>query len=272
VAPRARRRDPDDPLAAYRRIRKPMPPPERVEPDRRRRIQERGDEEELRLTASPREFADRVDAGRQLAALLRPLADEDAVILGIPRGGVEVAAVVAQELDAPLDVVIPRKVGAPNNPELGLGAVAEGVEVLDAGLIGALAVSPDYLEAEIARQQEEIRRRAHAYREGRRTIDIAGRVTVVLDDGVATGGTAVAAVRWARAHGAARVVLAVPVAPAEGVERLRAEADEVVVLVAPRLFYAVGQWYADFPQVSDRRVVELLAAARRRQGEGPVSS
>ena len=264
MAPRARRRDPDDPLAAYRRIRKPMPPPERVEPDRRRRMQERSDEEELRLTTSPREFVDRVDAGRQLAALLRPLAGEDAVILGIPRGGVEVAAVVAQDLDAPLDVVIPRKIGAPNNPELGLGAVAEGVEVLDSGLIEALAVSPAYLASEIARQQEEIRRRANAYRGGRPTMDIADGVAVVVDDGVATGGTAVAALRWARARGAARVILAVPVAPAEGVDRLRAEADDVVVLVAPRMFYAVGQWYVDFPQVSDRRVVELLAAARRR--------
>jgi len=260
VAPKARRRDPDDPLAAYRRIRKPMPPPERVEPDRRQEFREREDEEEMR--SSTREFDDRTDAGRQLAALLRPLAGESVVVLGIPRGGVEVAAVVAEELGAPLDVVIPKKVGAPNNPELGLGAIAEGVEVLDPALIKALGVSREYLSAEIAREQEEIRRRSEAYRGGRPPVDLTDTIAVVVDDGVATGGTAVAALRWARRQGASRVVLAVPVAPAEGVERLRAEADEVVVLLAPRLFYAVGQWYVDFPQVSDRRVIELLARRR----------
>ena len=260
VAPKARRRDPDDPLAAYRRIRKPMPPPERVEPDRRQEFREREDEEEMR--SSTREFGDRTDAGRQLAALLRPLAGESVVVLGIPRGGVEVAAVVAEELGAPLDVVIPKKVGAPNNPELGLGAIAEGVEVLDPALIKALGVSREYLSAEIAREQEEIRRRSEAYRGGRPPVDLTDTIAVVVDDGVATGGTAVAALRWARRQGASRVVLAVPVAPAEGVERLRAEADEVVVLLAPRLFYAVGQWYVDFPQVSDRRVIELLARRR----------
>ena len=271
VAPRARRHGPDDPLAAYRRIRKPMPPPERVEPDRRQEIREREDQEEMRLPA--REFVDRTDAGTQLAAVLRPLAEEDVVVLAIPRGGVEVAAVVAEELGAPLDVVIPRKVGAPGNPELGLGAIAEGVEVLDPGLIEALGVSRGYLSAEIAREREEIRRRSHAYRGGRAQVDLKEKVAVVVDDGVATGGTAVAALRWARLHGASRVILAVPVAPAEGVERLRAEADEVVVLLAPRMFYAVGQWYLDFPQVSDRRVVELLAAAsaRRRTQEGDDS-
>jgi len=260
VAPKARRHDPDDPLAAYRRIRKPMPPPERVDPDRRQEFREREDEEEMRSSA--REFDDRTDAGRQLAGLLRPLAGEDVVVLGIPRGGVEVAAIVAQELGAPLDVVIPKKVGAPNNPELGLGAIAEGVEVLDPALIETLGVSREYLSAEIAREQEEIRRRSEAYRGGRPPVDLKDTIAVVVDDGVATGGTAVAALRWARLRGASRVILAVPVAPAEGVERLRAEADEVVVLFAPRLFYAVGQWYVDFPQVSDRRVVELLARSR----------
>jgi len=240
-----------------------MPPPERVEPDRRGEIREREDEEEMRSSA--REFVDRTEAGTQLAALLRPLAEEDVVVLAIPRGGVEVAAVVAEELGAPLDIVIPRKVGAPNNPELGLGAVAEGVEVLDPSLIDALGVSREYLSAEIARQREEIRRRAQAYRGGRPQVDLREKVAVVVDDGVATGGTAVAALRWARLHGASRVILAVPVAPAEGVDRLRGEADEVVVLLAPRMFYAVGQWYQDFPQVSDRRVVELLAAASARE-------
>ena len=206
-------------------------------------------------------FANRRDAGEQLAAALEHLRGEDVVVLGIPRGGVEVAAVVAQKLGAPLDVVIPRKVGAPGNPELGLGAVAEDVEVLDQHLINVLSVSQEYLDREIARQREEIRRRASAYRSGRSPVELEGRVAIIVDDGVATGGTAVAALRWARAKGAKRVVLAVPVAPAEAVRRLQAQADEIVVLASPEPFYAVGQWYRSFPQTSDERVVELLSSS-----------
>jgi predicted phosphoribosyltransferase len=265
----SRHRDSGDPLAAYRRLRKPMPPPERIDPDRRDELREREDEEEIRAASGRRPprpehavrgFIDRRDAGEHLAAALRDLLppDRDVVVLAIPRGGVEVGSVVAAALGAPLDVVIPRKVGAPGNPELGLGAVAEGVEVLDAGLIGALGVDDDYLRREVARQMEEIRRRTDAYRGGRMAADLHGKVAVVVDDGVATGGTAVAALRWARGRGAKRVVLAVPVAPAEGVRRLRAEADDVIALIAPEHFFAVGQWFGDFPQVGDDRVVRLL--------------
>jgi putative phosphoribosyl transferase len=272
VAPRnARRRDSDDPLAAYKRLRKPMPPPERIDPDRRQEELDREAEEEIRASmgrvpggssASGRGFADRRDAGERLAAALRDIVPpgDGTIVLAIPRGGVEVGAVVARALRAPLDVVIPRKVGAPGNPELGLGAVAEGIEVLDAGLIETLGVDAAYVRREVAAQQEEIARRTEVYRHGRPAPDVAGKVAVVVDDGVATGGTAVAALRWARARGASWVVLAVPVAPAETVQRLRPEADEVVVLVAPAHFFAVGQWFGDFPQVSDRRVVELLAS------------
>lgn len=205
-------------------------------------------------------FVDRHDAGARLAEELRDLAGEPVVVLGIPRGGVEIAAAVAAALDAELDVVIPRKVGAPGNPELGLGAVAEGVEVLDERLIRLLAVGEDYLRAEIAAQLDEIVRRAAAYRQGRPEVDLTGKVAVVVDDGVATGGTAVAALRWARRKGAARVILAVPVAPPEAAARLAGEADEVRVLATPEPFHAVGQWYGDFPQVSDERVIELLGS------------
>ncbi len=212
-------------------------------------------------------FADRTEAGERLAEAVRASLAEgeaaDAVVLAIPRGGVEVGAIVAKELGAPLDVVIPRKVGAPGNPELGVGAVAEGVEVLDQGLIGVLGVSEAYLRAEIARQQEEIQRRATAYRLDRPPVALKGKVAIVVDDGVATGGTAAAALRWARRQEAARVLLAVPVAPEEAVRRLRLEADDVQVLATPEPFFAVGQWYADFPQVSDQRVVELLAGSHR---------
>jgi putative phosphoribosyl transferase len=206
-------------------------------------------------------FADRRDAGRQLADTLASLRDEGVVVLGIPRGGVEVAAVVAEALGAPLDIVIPRKVGAPGNPELGLGAVAEDVEVLDEHLIRVLDVSDEYLRREIAAQQEEIARRSSVYRGGRPPVDLEGKVAVVVDDGVATGGTAAAALRWARAKGAKKVVLAVPVAPREAVRRLEADADEVRVLATPEPFFAVGQWYGSFPQVSDERVIELLSTS-----------
>jgi putative phosphoribosyl transferase len=206
-------------------------------------------------------FMDRREAGGRLAQALAHLAGDDVVVLAIPRGGVVVAGAVAQALDAPLDIVVPRKVGAPGNPELGLGAVAPGVRVLDERLIGDLRVPSDYIEREIAAQEREIERRQRAYRGGRPPLAVEGKVAIVVDDGVATGGTAVAAARWARQAGAQRVVLAVPVAPAQALRTLGREVDELVVLATPDPFYAVGQWYSDFRQVSDHEVVELLSPA-----------
>lgn len=208
-------------------------------------------------------FADREDAGRQLAEALAHLEGEDVVLLAIPRGGVEVGAVVAGERGWELDVVVPRKVRAPGNPELGLGAVAPGVRVLEERTIRTLGVTEEYLEREIAAQEAEIRRRSLAYRGNRAPVSIAGRTAVIVDDGVATGGTAAAALAWARAQGAARVVLAVPVAPRESVSRLAKECDEVVCLASPEPFYAVGQWYERFPQTADEQVVALLGDGRR---------
>jgi putative phosphoribosyl transferase len=207
-------------------------------------------------------FRDRVEAGRELARALDGFEDQDVVVLAIPRGGVEVGAEVARAHGWPLDTVIPRKIGAPGNPELGLGAIAPGVRVLDERMVRTLGVTPDYLEREITEQEEEIHRRAEAYRGGRPPVDVTGRVAVVVDDGVATGGTAAAALRWARSQGAARVVLAVPVAPHEALKRLSEDADEVVCLDTPEPFMAVGQWYASFPQTSDEEVVSLLDRAR----------
>lgn len=206
-------------------------------------------------------FDDRRDAGVRLADALAGLRGTDAAVLGIPRGGVIVAEVVATELRLPLDVVVPRKVGAPGNPELGLGAVAPGVRVLDRRMIERLGVSEQYLEAEIAAEEREIERRLERYRAGRPAVDVTGRVAVIVDDGVATGGTAIAALRWGRAAGAARVVLAVPVAPLPTVERLRLEADEVVALETPEPFYAVGEWYRRFTQTTDEEVVRALGGA-----------
>lgn len=211
-------------------------------------------------------FADRVDAGERLALALADFAGPDAVVLAIPRGGVIVGEVVARALHAPLDVVIPRKIGAPMNPELGLGAIAPGVRVLDRRMLEALRVSDEYLEREIEDQESEIERRQRAYREGRSPVDVRGKVAIVVDDGVATGGTAAAALRWARAQDAGRVVLAVPVAPVASLARLSQEADEVVVLAAPDPFYAVGEWYRRFDQTSDEEVVAALARAAEREG------
>jgi putative phosphoribosyl transferase len=266
-----------------------MPPPERVLPDRRQEVEDEAAEKEVRealterpsppspssppvappsLPPEPRRtwssFRDRKEAGGALADLLRPLMPPDTVVLAIPRGGVDVAAVIAERLDLPLDIVVPRKLGAPGNPELGLGAVADGVRVLDDRLIRSLSVSVDYLEEETERQTAEIRRRTEAYREGRPPAVVEGRTALVVDDGVATGGTAAAAIRWAKRAGASEVVFAAPVAPREAVRRLEDEADRVVVLSTPPHFFAVGQWYVDFPQVSDDRVVALLRAAAER--------
>lgn len=210
-----------------------------------------------------RTFEDRAEAGRELAEALADLPDGGVVLLAIPRGGVELGAVIARARGWPLDVVVPRKLRAPQNPELGIGAIAPGVRVVDERILRSLGVSEEYLEKEIAAEEAEIERRMRAYRGDRPPVDLRDTVAVVVDDGVATGGTAIAALRWARAQGASRVVLAIAVAPPESLTRLSDEADDVVCLVTPEPFYAVGQWYREFAQVADERVVELLEEAPR---------
>lgn len=207
-------------------------------------------------------FLDREDAGEQLAIAVGAAVTGPAVVLGVPRGGVLVAVPVARALGAPLDVVVPKKIGAPGNPELGLGAVAPGVRVLDEGLVRRLGVSESYLEAEIAREEAEVVRRSDAYRQGMPPVELAGRTAVIVDDGVATGGTALASIAWARKAGAARVVFSAPVAPPEAVARLAEDCDDVIVLSAPRAFMAVGEWYDHFGQVSDNEVKAALGAQR----------
>jgi predicted phosphoribosyltransferase len=206
-------------------------------------------------------FLDRADAGERLAPLVVAAVDGPAVVLGIPRGGVVVAVPVAAELDAPLDVVVPRKLCAPGNPELGLGAVAPGVRVLDERLVAHLGVTDAYLETEIAREEAEIARRTASYRADRPSIDLGGRTAVVVDDGVATGGTALAALAWARAQAPVGVVFAAPVGPPDTVARLADACDAVVVPLQPVSFFAVGQWYERFDQLTDDEVRAALGTA-----------
>jgi putative phosphoribosyl transferase len=181
------------------------------------------------------------------------------VVLGLPRGGVPVAREVARALDAPLDVIVVRKLGVPSNEELAVGAVGEdGVTFVDEQVRALMDVTDDEIAAAAGRERIEVERRAQVLRRVRSRVDLHGRTAVVVDDGVATGSTARAACAVARAHGAARVVLAVPVAPAGWQERMGDAADEYLCVTAPRWFGAVGQFYDDFHQTSDAEVVEAL--------------
>ena len=206
-------------------------------------------------------FRDREEASEALASILAGTLSGPATVLGVPRGGVVVAVPVARALGAPLDVVIPRKLGAPGNPELAIGAVAPGVTVVHERVVRQLGVPREYIEEEALRQQGEIERREAAYRGGRAPAPIEGRTAVVVDDGVATGATAVAAVRWARAADAARGVFAAPGGPPAARARHEPECDAGVRLLEPRAFFAVGEWYREFDQVSDEQVIRLLEAA-----------
>jgi len=207
-------------------------------------------------------FADRVDAGRRLAARLQHLRGERVVVLGLPRGGVPVAFEVARALGAPLDVIVVRKLGVPFQPELGMGAIGEdGARIINREVVRLAGVSADELAAVEARERAELERRAWRYREDRPRQPLAGRIAVIVDDGIATGSTARAACQIARAQGAARVVLAVPVAPPGWVARMGGDADELACVQVPEPFFSIGQFYADFCQATDDEVVACLERA-----------
>ena len=209
-------------------------------------------------------YDDRVDAGSQLARRLKYLSGQGVVVLGLPRGGVPVAFEVAKALDAPLDVLVVRKLGVPFQPELAFGAIGEdGVRVLNDSVLRETHLDGDDMDAVERKQRIELRRRAERFRRGRDRISLTGRVAVIVDDGIATGATAKAACQVARAHGASRVVLAVPIGPDDIVARFAGYADEVVCLESPAFFFAVGQGYRNFTQTSDDEVVALLDRARR---------
>ena len=211
------------------------------------------------------QFGDRRDAGARLAAALEHLRAARPVVLALPRGGVPVAFEVAKALDAPLDLLLVRKIGVLGHEELALGAVVNGAHpqlVLNDDVVEMTAPPLGYIEATQARALSEIERRRRLYLGEAEPIEVEGRVVIVVDDGIATGATMKAALRGVKRKGPSRLVLAAPVAPPSSIAEFAAECDEVVTLATPEPFYAVGLYYADFAQTTDEEVIELLAKAR----------
>ena len=215
-------------------------------------------------------FEDRRDAGRQLAAALMRYQQSRAVVLALPRGGVPVGFEVAKALRTPLDLLLVRKIGAPGHAELGIGAVVDGAEpqlVMNEEIVRRVRPPPGYIDEETRRQLAEIERRRHHYLGDRPPVRVEGRTAILVDDGIATGGTVRAALRGLSRIRPARLVLAVPVAPADSLDELAGDCDDVVCLATPEPFYAVGPHYRDFTQTEDDEVIRLLAEARQWSAE-----
>jgi putative phosphoribosyl transferase len=209
-------------------------------------------------------FSDRIEAGKHLAEALKHATFRDGVVLAIPRGGVVVGYEVADALNLPLDVIIPRKIGAPNNPELAIGAVTEdGTVFLDEEIVNYLSVSQDYIENESQRQRLEIKRRMQLYRQNLPYPNLKNRDVIVVDDGLATGSTMKAALASAKNKGANSVTVAIPVGPPSTIAKLKDMADRVVCLSTPEFFSAIGEFYRDFNQTTDEEVIELLKKNRK---------
>lgn len=215
-------------------------------------------------------FENRSEAGKMLASRFASRSKEDLIILAIPRGGVEVGYEVARALGVPLDIIVPRKIGAPGEPELAIGAVASWGDhevYLDETMVRYLGVSQDYIDREAKAQLEEIDRRLKAYRGTNEQPNVKDKDAVVVDDGIATGSTMIAAVRALKRMGPRSITIAVPVASPEAISRLKAEVDEFIALDAPSPFMAVGYWYRDFQQTTDEEVRDLLRSAARTTSE-----
>ncbi len=215
-------------------------------------------------------FSDRVDAGKRLGSALNDVIGRDTLVLAIPRGGVVVGYEIAHMLGLQLDVIIPRKLGAPDNPELAIGAVAEdGTVILDENLITYMSVTKDYIDQESERQRQEIQRRLKLYRQNAPPPSLKARNVAIVDDGIATGSTMKAALTSVKNQGAASVSVAVPVGPPSTIHELQRVASRVVCLYMPEYFQAIGQFYSDFSQTSDEEVIELLKLNRQEMTRKP---
>jgi predicted phosphoribosyltransferase len=211
-------------------------------------------------------FRDRIDAARQLSAPLMKFADKQPFVLGMARGGVVVAGEIAQALGAAVDVLVVRKVGAPMNPEYGVGAVAPGgVSVFDHAGLAALGLTPADMQPSVTEEVAEIDRRLALFRRGMLPLELSNRLVILVDDGLATGITALAAARYVKSLGASYVVFAAPVCSRPGIRSIEEEVEEVVCLHAPQMFFAVGLWYEDFSQVEDYEVMRVMEVARRKE-------
>lgn len=226
------------------------------------------------MMADIRHFKDRTEAGRLLARRLAAYAGRpDAIVLALPRGGVPVGFAVARQLGIALDILIVRKLGMPHHEEFAMGAVGSGgVRVLQPGVPGLMGVTAQDVDAVTARELAELQRRERAYRGGRPPLDLAGRSAILVDDGVATGSTMLAAIEVARRLGPRELVLAIPVAPPDTAAALAPRVDELVCLSTPLNFRAVGQWYDAFGQTSDEEVQDLLAAAWHREAQAAAGA
>jgi len=212
-------------------------------------------------------FVDRVDAGKRLASALKGFSGKKGLVLAIPRGGVVVGYVIAKALNLQLDVIIPRKIGAPDNPELAIGAVAEdGTAILDENLINYLGVSKEYIRQETERQKQEIERRLKLYRQDTSYPNLKGLDVIVVDDGIATGSTMKAALASVKNRGAASITVAIPVGPPSTIEELETMADRVVCLYTPEYFQAIGQFFTDFSQTPDEEVIKMLRESKQKPG------
>lgn len=204
-------------------------------------------------------FRDRIDAGRQLAQMLKKYTDTDTLIMAIPRGGVVVGYQISSELHIPMEIIVPRKIGAPMQPEFAIGAVAgSDVVIINEQAVLALSIPQSYIIEEAKRQRQEIIRREQAYNTGRKRISPESKTVILVDDGIATGYTMIASARVIRKMNPARLIIAVPVAPPDSIQMLSREADEVIVVDTPEPFHAVGAWYEVFNQTTDEEVIRLM--------------
>lgn len=217
-----------------------------------------------------RRFRDRTHAGQLLAEALAPYADrKDLVVLGLPRGGIPVAFEVAKALDAPLDVFVVRKLGVPGHEELAMGAIGpEGRRVINHDVVDSMGIPDSAIDAVARKEEQELHRREEAYRDGRPAAEVQGKVAILIDDGLATGASMRAAIRALRAMEPSRIVVAVPTGSPDACASLEQEADEVICLLQPEAFMAVGAWYQDFTQTTDEEVRSLLARAPAPVTEG----